>query len=152
MTARTLVAAATLSLCALSAPAPARGGVGDDVSHMTVYDAGIAQFWTVPPSGGAPVQVTQNPHPVASAFTWHPDGRRVTFVMDNCVCVTDIATGVTTRLTARTGDATAPRPEACVFSPDGSKVAFVRRLPVGAGTANQICVVECPPLPTPRQP
>ncbi len=44
MTARTLVAAAALSLCALWPAAPARAGVGDDVSHMTVYDAGIAQF------------------------------------------------------------------------------------------------------------
>lgn len=30
--------------CMLGPVAPARAGVGDDVSHLTVYDAGIAQF------------------------------------------------------------------------------------------------------------
>ena len=91
---------------------------------------------------GPPVQVTRNPHPVASAFTWHPDGRRVAFVMDNSVCVTHITTGETTRLTPRSDDAVAPRPEACVFAPDGGRIAFVRRLPTAAGLANQVCVVE----------
>ncbi len=100
------------------------------------------QFWTVSPNGGPPTQVTHNPHPVASAFTWHPDGRRVALVVDNSVCTTDISTGETTRLTPRSDDATAPRPEACAFSPDGSRVAFVRRLPTGSGAANQVCVLE----------
>ena len=58
--------------------------------------------------------------------------------MDGSVCVTDVATGATTRLTPRT--ANVPRPEACVFSPDGRRIAFVRRV---AG-ANQICVVAVP--------
>jgi hypothetical protein len=44
MTARTAVALALLSACTLLPAAPARAGVGDDVSHLTVYDAGIAQF------------------------------------------------------------------------------------------------------------
>ncbi len=95
------------------------------------------------------MQVTRNPHPVASAFTWHPDGRRVAFVMDNSVCVTDVTTGETTRLTERSDDATAPRPEACVVSPDGSRVAFVRRLWSGSVEANQICTVELDRCPSP---
>jgi hypothetical protein len=66
----------------------------------------------------------------------------VAFVMDNSVCLTDILTGETVRLTARSEHATAPRPEACVVSPDGRRLAFVRHLPNGAGFANQICVVE----------
>jgi Tol biopolymer transport system component len=100
------------------------------------------QFWTVSPTGGPAVQVTRNPHPVASAFTWHPDGRRVAFVLDNSVCLTDVLTGETARLTARSENAIAPRSEACVVSPDGRRIAFVRRLPNGARFANQICVVE----------
>jgi Tol biopolymer transport system component len=62
--------------------------------------------------------------------------------MDNSVCVTDVASGKTRRLTPRTGDASAPRPEACVFSPDGTKIAFVRGLPSPLRPANQICVVS----------
>lgn len=44
MTVRRLFALATLSVCALWPCRPAAAGVGDDVSHLTVYDAGIAQF------------------------------------------------------------------------------------------------------------
>jgi hypothetical protein len=115
---------------------------GSRIGFLKKDDAGVVQFWIVSPNGGPPAQVTRNPRPVASAFAWHPDGRRVAFVMDNSVCVTDITAGETTRLTPRSDDATAPRPEACVVSPDGCRITFVRRLPTAAGLANQICVVE----------
>lgn len=117
---------------------------GSRIGFLRKDPAGVVQFWTVSPNGGDPVQVTKNDQPVASCFTWHPDGRRVAFVMDNSVCVTDVTTGETKRLTARTDDATAPRPEACVFSPDGSRLAFVRHLPDAGKSYNQICVVEVP--------
>jgi hypothetical protein len=115
---------------------------GSRIGFLKKDDAGIVQFWTVSPNGDPAVQVTRNPHSVTSAFTWHPDGRRVAFVLDNSVCLADVLTGETLRLTARSEDATAPRPEACVVSPDGRRIAFVRRLPTGAGFANQICVVD----------
>jgi Tol biopolymer transport system component len=88
-------------------------------------DAGAVQFWTVSPNGGEPVQVTRNAWPIASAFSWSPDGRSVAHVMDGSVCVTDVASGETRRVTARDGG-NPPRPEACVISPDGTKVAFVK--------------------------
>jgi Tol biopolymer transport system component len=117
---------------------------GSRIGFLRHDPTGVVQFWTVSPNGGEPVQVTANPHPVQSAFTWQPDGRRVAFVMDGSVCLTDVTTGSTARLTARTDDATAPRPEACVVSPDGTRVAFVRRLPGGEKSYNQICVVDLP--------
>jgi hypothetical protein len=43
--------------------------------------------------------------------------------------------------TAGTSDA-APRPEACVFSPDGRRIAYVRRVPSPTGLSNQIFVLE----------
>ena len=104
-------------------------------------DAGVVQLWTVSPNGGPVRQVTTNPWPIASTFTWSPDGRQIAHVMDNSVCVTDATSGKTLRLTPRTDDASAPRPEACVFSPDGRSVAFMRRLPSPRELANQICVV-----------
>ena len=115
---------------------------GSRVAFLMKDDAGVAQLWTVSPNGGAPSQLTRNPWPIASAFTWSPDGRRIAHVMDNSVCVTDTATGATTRLTLRTDDASAPRSEACVFSPDGTRIAFVRRVPSPDAPANQICVVK----------
>jgi Tol biopolymer transport system component len=62
--------------------------------------------------------------------------------MDNSVCVTDVASGKTHRLTPRTDDPHAPRPEACVFSPDGRKLAYVRRISESGQSFNQIFVVS----------
>jgi hypothetical protein len=87
---------------------------------------GIQQLWTISPNGGAPRQLTHNRHDISSAFSWSPDGARIAHTMDNNVCVTDVATAVTTRLTPRSSNP--PRPEACVFSPDGSKIAYVRTI------------------------
>lgn len=116
---------------------------GTRIAFLMNDESGIVQLWTISPNGGEPRQLTRNPWPVASAFSWSPDGRGIAHVMDNSVCVTEAATGRTTRLTARSDDATAPRPEACVFAPDGGKVAFVRRLPSSGEYHNQICVVRC---------
>ncbi len=115
---------------------------GSRIAFLMKDDAGVVQFWTVSPNGGPPRQLTRNPHPIASAFTWSPDGRHLAHVMDNSVCVTDARTGETRRITPRTADATAPRPEACVFSPGGRQIAFVRRLTGDGVTANQIFVAN----------
>lgn len=114
---------------------------GSRIGFLMKDDAGIAQLWTISPLGGEPRQLTRNPHPVASAFTWSPDGHRIAHVMDNSVCVTDASTGETHRVTARTEDASPPRPEACVFSPDGRSIAFVRRVSDANQIHNQILIV-----------
>ena len=115
---------------------------GEQIAFLMKDDAGIAQLWTISPRGGQPIQRTRNPWRIASTFSWSPDGRQIAHVMDNSVFVTEIASGLSTRLTARADDATAPRPEACVFSPDGRKIAYVRRMPDGGFQFNQIFVVS----------
>ena len=57
--------------------------------------------------------------------------------MDNSVFVTDAATGESRRLTPRTTDDAAPRPEACIFSPDGDRIAYVPFFPLGGFTPLQ---------------
>jgi hypothetical protein len=113
---------------------------GSQIAFLMKDDAGVVQLWTVSPNGGSPRQVTRNRWSVASTFTWSPDGRYLAHVMDNSVCATEVASGQTRRLTPRTDDASCPRPEACVFSPDGKRIAFMRRLPSPERPANQICV------------
>ncbi|OWK46972.1 DUF3748 domain-containing protein [Fimbriiglobus ruber] len=110
---------------------------GARIGFLKKDDAGIVQFWTISPNGGQPIQVTRNTFGVASAFTWHPDGQHVAFVIDGSVCIADATEGRMTRLTPKDSTAPAPRSQACVFSPDGKQIAFVRRVSV----ANQICLV-----------
>ena len=95
------------------------------------------QLFTVSPLGGEPVQVTRNPFGIASSFTWTPDGRRIACVADGSVCLVDVATGQTLRLTEPVRDTTAPRPEACVVSPDGRHVASMRAMPSAGGDRKQ---------------
>ena len=115
---------------------------GSRIAFLMRDDAGIVQLWTISPAGGAPVQVTNNPWDIASAFTWGPDGKLVAHVMDNSIFVTEMSTGSGRRLTARSSDANAPRPEACVFSPDGRRIAYVRRVQTGRNRCNQIFTVN----------
>lgn len=117
---------------------------GSRIAFLMKDDAGVVQFWTISPNGGKPVQVTHNSFSVASAFSWSPDGELLAHAMDNSVCVTDVTTGETKRLTMRTADDVAPKSEACVFSPDGRRLAYMRRLPAGEESFNQIFVCTVP--------
>jgi len=107
-------------------------------------DAGIVQLWTIAPTGGAPRQLTRNGTGIASAFTWSPDGTRIAHVMDGSVCSSDTATGATTRLTARGPEVSAPLALACVFSPDGQSIAFMRNVTRDGATYAQVFVVSAP--------
>ena len=114
---------------------------GSQIAFLMKDAAGTAQIWTVSPHGGPPRQLTSNSSPIASSFTWSPDGRWIAHVMDNSVCITEVDSGRTVRLTRRTEDTRAPRPEACVFAPNGRVIAFLRRLPSPKTPVNQICTV-----------
>ena len=120
---------------------------GSRIGFLLKDDTGIVQLWTISPGGGEPSQLTHNSHDIASAFTWSPDGRRIAHVMDECVCITDAASGTTHRLTQRTSSLNAPQPEACVFSPDGHQLAYVRPVTSQGQTWNQIFVLRTPSRP-----
>ncbi len=120
---------------------------GAQIAFLRRNAAGQAQIWTVSSGGGPLRQVTSGLWPVASAFTWDPAGRRIAYVADNSVFTVDVSTGRSERRTPRVADAEAPLALACVFSPDGGRIAFLRRLKDGTADrssqsqSNQICVV-----------
>ncbi len=117
---------------------------GERISYLARDDEGVVQIFTVSPTGGEPAQLTRSPWPIASSFTWSPDGRWIACVADGNVCMVDTADGGLERLTPTVRDESAPRPEACVFSPDGSRIAYARTVMAGGGSHNQIFVVEVP--------
>jgi WD40 repeat protein len=116
---------------------------GSQIGFLRRDDEGIVQLWTVSPQGdlltcnksqddkshgGQPRQITRDAWPIASAFTWSPDGRLVAYIADNSVFVVEAATGLSHRLTPRSTNEDAPLPLACVFSPDGRHIAYMRRI------------------------
>ena len=109
---------------------------GSQLAFLMADDRGILQLWLVSPSTGALRQLTRNKFPIASAFTWHPDGSHIAALADGSVTTIDAETGKTRRLTKKTS--TAPLALACVFSPDGNQIAFLRH----TGDSNQLCVVK----------
>jgi Tol biopolymer transport system component len=124
---------------------------GSRIACLLRDEAGVVQLFTVSPNGGPPVQVTHDAWSVASSFSWSADGRRLAYVADSSVFIVDVASGASTRLTDRLV-AAPPRPEACVFSPDGRRIAFMRSVagqstPCGSPAVevhNQIVVVDAP--------
>jgi len=118
---------------------------GTRIAYLARDDDGVVQIFTVPPTGGGPTQLTHGPWGITSSFTWSPDGRWIACVADGSVCRVDASDGSLHRLTPPLRDDSQPRPEACVYSPDGTRIACVRRVPDRAGQVhNQIVVVDVP--------
>lgn len=115
---------------------------GSQIAFLMKDDEGVVQLWTVSPNGGEPRQVTRNQWDIQSAFSWSPDGHSVAYVMDNSVFVTDVGTGESRRLTERSNDESAPSALACVFSPDGRKIAYMRPDPKADDGRSQLFVVD----------
>lgn len=111
---------------------PRHWAVGSpDGSRVGFYmrdDNGHVQFWTVSPDRGETIQVTHNAPEPTSPFTWHPNGSSVAYIADGCVMLVDIDSGRYRRLTPQMTIADGPTHHACVFSPDGSSIAYM--LPV----------------------
>jgi hypothetical protein len=113
---------------------------GSRIAFLMRDDNNIVQIWSVSPNGGEPEQLTSNPFDVGSAFSWSPDGSLIAYIADNNVFTTCVASRETLRRTERTDGASAPRPEACVFSPDGKRIAYARHVVAAGGAFNQIFV------------
>ncbi len=117
---------------------------GARIAFLMRDDVGVVQLWTVSPNSGQLTQLTRNLQDIASAFTWSPDGQWIAHVMGGSVCITNTSTGETLRLTKVFADAEAPRPDACVFSPDGSQVAYVRPVAIGGTTVDHAAASDRP--------
>jgi hypothetical protein len=117
---------------------------GAEIAFLLQDDIGLAQLWSISPNGGEPRQISRHSWGVASAFTWSPDGRWIAHVTDHSVCLTEVATGRLIRLTRRSEVGAAPLPYACVFSPKGDRIAYMRNIPDAGKVWTQIFVTTVP--------
>ncbi len=84
---------------------------------------GNAQFWIYELPTGRFQARSSFPFSITSCFTWHPTERAVTFVADGSVWLLLCDRQRALRLTKQ-NDSLAPSHHACVFSPDGTQIAF----------------------------
>ncbi|WP_372721056.1 DUF3748 domain-containing protein [Novipirellula sp.] len=115
---------------------------GSKIAFLMRDDAGRTQLWLASPTEPGFRQLTDNDFPIESAFSFRADGAAIACAAGVCVCEVDITDGTTTPITAESDPASAPRPEAVVYSPDGKHVAFLRPDRSIAGAPNQIFVAE----------
>ena len=127
---------------------------GNQIAFLARDDDGVVQIFTVCPTAqpasdatATLQQITKGESDVASSFSWSPCGRWIAYVADGSVFRAEVATGRAVRLTTRQPETPWPRPEACVHSPDGCWVAFMRALPLGTSVeeqqrVNQIFIVS----------
>jgi hypothetical protein len=120
---------------------------GQRIGFYMRDENGQVQFWTVSPAGGDPVKITSLDVEPTSPFTWHPDGSRVALITGGSVMLIHINDGRAERLTPPVSPgigylAMAPTHHACVFSPDGSAIAFMQPINTAGHRFNQIHVVS----------
>jgi hypothetical protein len=121
---------------------PRSSADGRSIAFLMPDRNGTVQLWRVPFAGGDVQKLTDNRTPVTSAFSWHPDGEYLAYVTDGRVAVTRVRDGRTVFLTTACGNGEfPPRPEACVFAPDGAWIAFVRPVRDSVGVHNQVFTV-----------
>lgn len=123
---------------------------GDMIAFLAKDERGTVQLYGIAPTAtpnDPPAQLTREAAGVASAFSWSPSGDEIAFVRgDGCICVLDIRSrGVRVLTLPRRLVKEAPRPESCVFSPNGRYIAYVRRLDYDGKAYNQVFVVTVPP-------
>ncbi len=114
---------------------------GSKLAFLMLDDAGVGQVYTVSPDGGDIAQITDNAFPVASVINWSPDGTLIAYAGNDGMQVTDVASGETFEVAP--SDPEHPvQPLAAVFSPDGKRIAYQRRMPQGDAAYNQIFVTD----------
>lgn len=96
------------------------------------------QLFSVSPIDGRIYQLTRAVGGVTSTFSVSSDGQWIAFIAEGCVMLVTPDGRRTRRMTDPGPNESAPRPEACVISPDGQQVAYVRSI----NQCNQIFVVR----------
>lgn len=120
---------------------------GSQIAFLMKDDAGFPQLWTVSPNGGPPRQISRHDKGIGSAFTWSPDGKYIAHSSDGSIFLTDVSTGRSARLTA-SSDQAPVMPEACVISPDGTHIAFMRLVREGDRQFPKIIIISIPKTTT----
>ena len=120
----------------------------DRVVAFTTEGSGAQQLFTLSLRGGYPIRVTASEKPVSDP-QWSPDGRRLAYVREEAIWVTEADGSRQSEVTDHPAGNTHPR-----WSPDGLRLAFLSR----RRGWSQVWVVDAPvprrgrPAANPRPP
>ncbi|WP_020469053.1 DUF3748 domain-containing protein [Zavarzinella formosa] len=114
---------------------------GSQIAFLKRDSLDVAQIWTISPDRGRLRQITAIETGVRSCFTWSPYGERIAYQTLNAIAIVTVDTGRTTLIPVDVSNGFQLRPEAVVFSPDGTKIAYVKHQD---GKFNQIFVCDVP--------
>lgn len=98
---------------------------GEKIGFLAEDEQGIVQFHYVSPNGGEPRQVTRLPFSIFGPFNFSPDGKKVAYIADNSVYVTDLESGESQRISQKYPEEE-PAVGAVIWSNDGKTLAFNR--------------------------
>ena len=91
----------------------------------------MVQAWAVPTLGGEPKAVTALTDSITSAFSLSPDGTKMAYFSGERLLETALADGRTEVLLEP--DSYPSEREPVVYSPDGSRIVYQRRVPSSDG-------------------
>lgn len=93
---------------------------GKNMAFQAYDDKGITQIFTISPLGGEPAQQTFHESNVQSGVRWHPDGKQVCYIWDNCIIIKVLGEKEFKRIT----HPTETPPSNLVWSHDGNTIAY----------------------------
>lgn len=105
---------------------------GSKIGFLAEDDNGIVQFHTVTPLGDEVRQITNHPFSISAPFNFSKDGKRVAYLADHSVYITDIETGESNRVSPKYSGDELPT-GAVVWSNDGKTLAFNRYIKADDG-------------------
>jgi hypothetical protein len=114
---------------------------GSQLFFLSEDEEGLIQVFSVSPNGGAIHKVTNNAFSVSSPINVSPDGLHLAYIADESVFITEIATGVSQRLTPKYQKPTQLN-GAVLWSNDGSTLAYNRYVQSAKGVFLQIFLLH----------
>jgi len=115
---------------------PGCGGVvrsssdGKYISYQAKDKKGIQQIFLISPTGGEPVQITEHTSNVESGVRWSKDNKRIAYIWDNSVVITEVSERPFEQRFRRMTARTATSPSNLVWSDDEKTIAYNRLVPV----------------------
>ncbi|MDP4286123.1 MAG: DUF3748 domain-containing protein [Bacteroidota bacterium] len=99
---------------------------GTQISYLAKDKNGIQQIFSIPPSGGEPVQITYHDSNVQSGARWSPDSKSIIYIWDNNIVMCEVSDIPFEKRFKRLTPKTSEAPSNLVWSDDGATIAYNR--------------------------